>query len=46
MLAKLPRIVNMGSLKMKVASETLEATRLRVEGTATTYRFLGKNTQT
>ena len=44
MLAKLPRIVNMGSLKMKVASETLEATRLRVEGTATTYRFVGKNT--
>ena len=44
LLAKLPRIVNMGSLKMKVASETLEATRLRVEGTATTYRFVGKHT--
>ncbi len=44
MLAKLPRIVNMGSLKMKVATETLEATRLRVEGTATTYRFVGKHT--
>jgi type IV pilus assembly protein PilO len=42
MLAKLPRIVNMGSLKMKVTSDDLEATRLRVEGTATTYRFLGK----
>jgi type IV pilus assembly protein PilO len=42
MLAKLPRIVNMGTLKMKVASENLEKTRLRVEGTATTYRFLGK----
>jgi type IV pilus assembly protein PilO len=42
MLAKLPRIVNMGTLKMKVATENLEKTRLRVEGTATTYRFLGK----
>jgi type IV pilus assembly protein PilO len=45
-LAKLPRIVNIGSLKMKVASEDLEATRLRVEGTATTYRFLGSDAQT
>jgi len=44
MLSKLPRIVNMGSLKMKVASEDLQATRLRVEGTATTYRFVGKHT--
>jgi len=42
MLAKLPRIVNMATLKMKVATENLERTRLRVEGTATTYRFLGK----
>ena len=36
--------MNMGSVKMKVASENLEATRLRVEGTATTYRFVGKHT--
>jgi type IV pilus assembly protein PilO len=43
MLAKLPRIVNMGSLKMKIASDDMEATRLRVEGTATTYRFLGRD---
>ena len=42
MLAKLPRIVNMGTLKMKVSSESLEKTRLRVDGTATTYRFIGK----
>lgn len=42
MLAKLPRIVNMGTLKMKVSTENLETTRLRVEGTATTYRFIGK----
>jgi type IV pilus assembly protein PilO len=42
MLGRLPRIVNMGTIKTKVASENLEATRLRVEGTATTYRFVGK----
>jgi type IV pilus assembly protein PilO len=45
MLSKLPRIVNMGTLKIKVATENLQETRLRVEGTATTYRFVGKNTQ-
>jgi type IV pilus assembly protein PilO len=45
LLAKLPRIVNMGTLKMKVASEDLERTRLKVEGTATTYRFVGKGTK-
>jgi type IV pilus assembly protein PilO len=43
MVARLPRIVNMGSLKMKVATANLEETRLRVEGTATTYRFIGKS---
>jgi type IV pilus assembly protein PilO len=42
MLARLPRIVNMGTLKMKIGSENLELTRLKVDGTATTYRFLGK----
>jgi len=42
MLGKLPRIVNMGSIKTRVAGEDLEATRLKVEGTATTYRFVGK----
>jgi type IV pilus assembly protein PilO len=42
MLGKLPRIVNMGSIKTKIADEDLEATRLKVEGTATTYRFVGK----
>jgi type IV pilus assembly protein PilO len=41
-LAKLPRIVNMNALKMKVGAENLEQTRLKVEGTATTYRFVGK----
>ena len=42
MLARLPRIVNMGALKMKVSADGLEETRLKVEGTATTYRFVGK----
>ena len=42
MLGRLPRIVNMGSIKAKVANENLEATRLKVDGTATTYRFVGK----
>ncbi len=42
LMSKLPRIVNMGSLKVVVASDTAEATRLRVSGTATTFRFVGK----
>jgi len=42
LLGRLPRIVNMGSIKTKVASENLDSTRLKVEGTATTYRFVGK----
>jgi len=42
LLAKLPRIVNMATLKMKVGTDKLEQTRLKVEGTATTYRFVGK----
>jgi type IV pilus assembly protein PilO len=42
LLAGLPRIVNMGAVDMKVASESLEATVLKVSGTATTFRFVGK----
>jgi type IV pilus assembly protein PilO len=42
MLAGLPRIVNMGSLDIKVASDSLDATILKVSGTATTFRFIGK----
>jgi hypothetical protein len=34
----------MGTLSIDVATENLQETRLRVEGTATTYRFVGKNT--
>jgi type IV pilus assembly protein PilO len=42
MLAGLPRIVNMGAIDMKVARESLEGTVLKVSGTATTFRFVGK----
>lgn len=42
LLAGLPRIVNMGSLEVQVAKDSLEATVLKVSGTATTFRFVGK----
>ena len=45
MLAELPRIVNMGALSIKVAKENMEATVLKVQGTATTFRFVGKGEQ-
>jgi type IV pilus assembly protein PilO len=41
LLAKLKRIVNMGSIKIVVAKESLDATRLKVTGVATTFRFIG-----
>jgi type IV pilus assembly protein PilO len=41
LLSKLKRIVNMGSLKIGIESESLESTRLKVTGTATTFRFVG-----
>ena len=41
LLSKLKRIVTMGSLKMTVAKESLESTRLKVSGVATTFRFVG-----
>lgn len=41
LMAKLPRIVNMGALQVKVARDKLEGTRLSVSGTATTFRFVG-----
>ncbi len=40
-ISRLPRIVNMGALQMKVASDTAVETRLGVSGTATTFRFVG-----
>jgi len=40
MVASLPRIVNMGAMTIKVDRETEAATILKVEGRATTFRFL------
>lgn len=40
MVATLPRIVNIGSLDIQVASESQISTRLKVVGKARTYRFL------
>jgi type IV pilus assembly protein PilO len=40
MVASLPRIVNMGGLDIKVATESQKSTRLKVIGMATTFRFL------
>ncbi len=42
LVSKLPRIVNMGSISMAVAKESELETRLKVTGTATTFRFVGK----
>jgi type IV pilus assembly protein PilO len=41
LLSQLKRIVNMGSLKIGIESESVDGTRLRVTGTATTFRFVG-----
>lgn len=43
MVANLPRIVNMGALDIDVADESRQATRLRVTGMATTFRFLSES---
>jgi type IV pilus assembly protein PilO len=42
-ISRLPRIVNMGSIQMKVESASAAETRLLVSGTATTFRFVGKS---
>jgi type IV pilus assembly protein PilO len=42
-VSRLPRIVNMGALNMKVATATAAETRLVVSGTATTFRFVSKS---
>ena len=39
-VAKLPRIVNIGSMHIQVADKGGDQTLLRVEGSATTFRFL------
>ena len=41
LLSGLKRIVNMGSLKISVAKESIDSTRLKVTGVATTFRFIG-----
>jgi len=40
LIAKLPRIVNVGELKMEIEGESSEETLLRVGGKATTFRFI------
>jgi type IV pilus assembly protein PilO len=42
LMAKLPRIVNMGAIQMSVDRENFDETVLKVQGTATTFRFVGK----
>jgi type IV pilus assembly protein PilO len=41
-VSRLPRIVNMGAMDMKVESETEDGTVIQVDGVATTFRFLNK----
>ena len=41
-IARLPRIVNVGSLDVRVQKERKKSTTLRIEGTATTFRFLNE----
>ncbi len=43
LISKLPRIVNMGGITIGVARESQDATVLKVTGTATTFRFVGKS---
>jgi type IV pilus assembly protein PilO len=45
-IGRLPRIVNVGALKVTLARESRQETKLKVEGTATTFRFLGDDEQT
>jgi type IV pilus assembly protein PilO len=41
-VSRLPRIVNMGAMDMKIESETEDGTVIEVDGVATTFRFLNK----
>lgn len=43
LIAKLPRIVNVGELQMVIEDEGAEGTRLTVSGKATTFRFIDQN---
>jgi type IV pilus assembly protein PilO len=42
-ISRLPRIVNMGELDLKVAKASAAETRLVVNGKATTFRFVSKS---
>ncbi len=42
-ISKLPRIVNMGSMKIQMSDENSQRTLVRVDGKASTYRFLGED---
>lgn len=42
-VGRLPRIVNVGALRVSVGKETRSGTMLRIEGTATTFRFLSSS---
>ena len=42
LVSRLPRIVNMGSISIGVGKDSELETRLKVTGTATTFRFVGK----
>lgn len=42
-ISRLPRIVNLGALDLKVAKASAAETRLSVSGTATTFRFVSKS---
>ncbi len=42
-VSRLPRVVNMGELEVQIAKETPDETFLKVNGRATTFRFLGED---
>lgn len=44
-VSKLPRIVNINQLDMKIARESTQDTMLNVKGRATTYRFVDSSAQ-
>jgi len=41
LMARLPRIVNMGALSISIADDTMSGTRLSISGVATAFRFVG-----
>ncbi len=46
LIAKLPRIVNVGELRMTIDAEDSDQTRLAVSGKATTFRFMEQSAGT